>query len=396
MATILAAVDFTGIAKWVGVAGVAIIGIAMAFKGAIPASVMPKRPDYGRGAAGVFLGDNRADRRIGGARYMHHHREGSLMNIKSLFSWCGFFLLAAFLTVRPVHAAIETVPPLVVENWHSVYAVSDFYETTPGAACHAIYLHRLSVYPNNPYIENPIEWNPSYNAYSCKFTYATWPWVIDGFYAEKFGNNGTCPAATPAYTYNRLTALCERTAAVCPAHASGTPCACDAGYKFDAAGTSCVSTCPVSDLPDVTDPEILPFENNPDLSDTARLTPRMQTTLSCLQTAAAAGSPSVGSAYRPPAYNQHLIDVWKKWKELTKGKDSADPACADRKAKIQGHFQRHKLLESQPPVPGSLHTLGEAVDVTINLPAANIDALSTGCQLRRPLPVKDHVHFIHQ
>lgn len=33
MTAILAAVDFAGVATWVGTAGVAIIGIAMAFKG---------------------------------------------------------------------------------------------------------------------------------------------------------------------------------------------------------------------------------------------------------------------------------------------------------------------------------------------------------------------------
>ncbi|NNM80459.1 MAG: hypothetical protein HKM01_08410 [Gallionella sp.] len=33
MAQIFAAVDFTGIATWVGVAGIAVIGITMAFKG---------------------------------------------------------------------------------------------------------------------------------------------------------------------------------------------------------------------------------------------------------------------------------------------------------------------------------------------------------------------------
>lgn len=204
----------------------------------------------------------------------------------------------------------------------------------------------------------------------------------------------TCTCTDP-YVPDAAATSCVPVLA-CPEHASGTPCACDAGYEFDTTRTSCISTCPVSDLPEVTDPEILPFENNPDLSDTARLTPRMQTALSCLQTAAAAGSPSVGSAYRPPAYNQHLIDVWKKWFELENGENSANPACADRKAKIRGHFQRHKLLESQQPVPGSLHTLGEAVDVTISLPPANIDALAAGCQLRRPKPVKDRVHFIHQ
>lgn len=33
MTAILAGVDFAGVATWVGVAGLAIIGIAMAFKG---------------------------------------------------------------------------------------------------------------------------------------------------------------------------------------------------------------------------------------------------------------------------------------------------------------------------------------------------------------------------
>ena len=34
--------------------------------------------------------------------------------------------------------------------------------------------------------------------------------------------------------------MCEREVTSCPVHASGSPCVCDAGYKFDAAGTSCV------------------------------------------------------------------------------------------------------------------------------------------------------------
>jgi hypothetical protein len=167
-----------------------------------------------------------------------------------------------------------------------------------------------------------------------------------------------------------------------------------------AEGTIKVPGCSVEDLPPITDPEVQAFENNPDLSNTARLTARMGMNqnppgaLRCLLTAAAAGSPTVGSAFRPPAYNQHLIDVWKKWIDELKGNE--EPACAALKTKIHGHFQRHQLLETQQPVPGSLHTLGEAVDVTINLPAATIDALAAGCQLRRPLPVKDHVHFIHQ
>lgn len=198
--------------------------------------------------------------------------------------------------------------------------------------------------------------------------------------------------------------LANCTKNTCPANSTGAPatnpstCTCNANYLPDTSRTSCVpaSICPVADLPPITDSEVQAFENNPNLSDTARLTPRMQTALQCLQTATAAGSPKVGSAYRPPAYNQHLIDVWDKWDELKKGKDLANPACAELKTKIRGHFQRHSLLESQRPVPNSPHTRGEAVDMTISLPAANIDALAAGCQLRRPAPVTDRVHFTHR
>jgi len=216
---------------------------------------------------------------------------------------------------------------------------------------------------------------------------------------------GATYAAPPPYTsdgFNTATGIVGLTlkqvitygaVSVCPANSAGTPCICNTGYQPDTTATSCVPVvaCPVSDLPPVTDPEVQVFENNPDLSDTARLTPRMQTALSCLLTAAAGGSPSVGSAYRPPAYNQHLIDVWEKW--VNQLMDDETPACTILKAKIQGHFQRHGLLVTQSPVPNSRHTRGLAVDVTISLPPANIDALARGCGLYRPLPITDRVHF---
>lgn len=151
-----------------------------------------------------------------------------------------------------------------------------------------------------------------------------------------------------------------------------------------------VPSCPILDLPLITDPDVLAFEANSDLSDQARLDPTMQTALVCLLRDAAAGSPTVGSAYRPPAYNNHLIAVWEKWIELTK---QDNLACVPLKSKIQQHFQRHGLIETQGPVLNSRHTRGLAVDVTINLPSANIDALAAGCGLRRPLPVRDRVHF---
>lgn len=119
----------------------------------------------------------------------------------------------------------------------------------------------------------------------------------------------------------------------------------------------------------------------------------MQTSLQCLKNAATdmGGTPSVGSAYRPPPYNQHLIQVWDKW--VNELRDDTTPSCLDLKNRIHQHFNKHHLLESQAPAPNSRHTQGLAVDVTINLPAPDIDALAGGCGLHRPLPVTDRVHF---
>lgn len=63
-----------------------------------------------------------------------------------------------------------------------------------------------------------------------------------------------CPAATPPYSFFAPSAVCERWAKAqpaCPAHASGTPCACDAGYVFNSAKTACV-TLQLSVTPSVT------------------------------------------------------------------------------------------------------------------------------------------------
>ena len=152
--------------------------------------------------------------------------------------------------------------------------------------------------------------------------------------------------------------------------------------------------CPIEPLPPITDPTVLLFESNPNRSDNSCLTPAMSTALSCLLTAAtnAGGSPSVGSACRPAAYNRHLRDVWEKWYyEL---KDDRNPACAALRTEVGAHFNRHGLLLSQSPALNSKHITGEAVDVTIQRPAAQIDTLAAGCKLYRPLPVKDRVHFI--
>ena len=163
--------------------------------------------------------------------------------------------------------------------------------------------------------------------------------------------------------------------------------------------TERLGACPIRPLPPFPlfpDTDLQSFEDNPDRSDTTRLSDRMRTALSCLQTAIsdAGGTSSVGSGYRPPAYNQHLIDVWEKW--VNELKEETNPACQALRRDVQNHFRRHRLLESQPPVPGSRHTTGEAFDLSSNLPPANLDTLAQGCQVYRNDSARDRVHFIHR
>jgi len=157
-----------------------------------------------------------------------------------------------------------------------------------------------------------------------------------------------------------------------------------------------VRTCFVPPLNDLTDPDALSFENG-DTVNTAKLTSPMQTALSCLKTQAAllSGSITVTSAYRPPAYQVHLREVWDRWNSL---RNLRDPDCEGLRAQVQQEFIKHQLkLTQRPATESGAHTRGEAFDANWNLPAsANIDTLATGCLLKRPLKTTDPVHFVHQ
>lgn len=121
----------------------------------------------------------------------------------------------------------------------------------------------------------------------------------------------------------------------------------------------------------------------------------MQTALSCLQGAAGAagGAVTVTSAYRPPAYQAHLREVWDRWNDL---RNRRDPECTTLRTEVQQEFQRHGLLLSQRPAAASAHTRGEAFDANWNLPAGvDIDTLAFNCGLHRPFAT-DPVHFIHR
>lgn len=152
------------------------------------------------------------------------------------------------------------------------------------------------------------------------------------------------------------------------------------------------SDCAVPPLTPITDPLALSFEQGHTL-DIADMTSLMQAALGCLQQAAAAigGSITVNSAYRPPAYQQHLLEVWNDWQDL---RNSRDPNCAARRAALQQEFQRHRMVHR--PAVNSDHSRGRAFDANWNLPAGvSIDALAADCGLQR-IVSNDPVHFTHR
>ena len=148
--------------------------------------------------------------------------------------------------------------------------------------------------------------------------------------------------------------------------------------------------CPVAPL--------TPYSPDPYPLDIDNLTPRMQTTLQCLQTAIRddGGTSSASSAYRPPAYNRHLQEVWDKWmRELRR---ETRPECQSLRNEVRNHFNGHELIPDSDARPhsSSAHTRGEAFDLSSNLYDGVLDVLAVGCRVYRPDPIGDPPHFIHR
>ena len=143
----------------------------------------------------------------------------------------------------------------------------------------------------------------------------------------------------------------------------------------------------------ITDPDAVRFENGNTI-DTDHLIEAMRIALACFRREVESlhGNFTLQSAYRPPAYQAHLREVWDKWRQI-RGINSL--ACRARRQHIEREFQRHGLLEAQRPALNSPHTRGEAIDVTIsNLPPnEDIDSVAARCNLHRPVPLNDPVHF---
>lgn len=161
--------------------------------------------------------------------------------------------------------------------------------------------------------------------------------------------------------------------------------------------------CKVAPLPEIEDPRALAFENDAD-SASADVDGLMPETAQALDTfkemvTSAGGTFELKSAYRPPAYQAHLHDVWVKWvKQL---RNNRTPGCQALREEVGAEFKRHQLLIRQQPVPDSDHALGLAFDAAVAMPHAarlnrrrvTVDRLAALAGIRRPNSRRDPVHF---
>lgn len=178
--------------------------------------------------------------------------------------------------------------------------------------------------------------------------------------------------------------------------------------------------CPVAALPEITDPQAREIEQPETFSTmtvdghTVRvssralldgLTTSMRAALDDLLTrivnTPGAGTPSINSAYRPQAYQDHLRAIRDRATELgarvSNGRvtfTNDDDRCAALRDEIARELLNHGL-KNNPVARRSDHRTGNAVDVSVSLPSGtSIDNLAAAAGLQRPLPVKDPVHFI--
>jgi D-alanyl-D-alanine dipeptidase len=161
--------------------------------------------------------------------------------------------------------------------------------------------------------------------------------------------------------------------------------------------------CKVAPLPEIEDAEALAFEKDaePAVVDLQGLMPTMAQALETFKQLvnSVGGTFDLKSAYRPPAYQAHLHEVWVKWvKELRNNRNSG---CRALREEVGAEFARHQLLVRQQPVTSSDHALGLAFDAAVAMPRAarlnrrrvTVDKLALLAGVKRPDSRRDPVHF---
>jgi hypothetical protein len=161
--------------------------------------------------------------------------------------------------------------------------------------------------------------------------------------------------------------------------------------------------CKVAPLAEIWDTEAVAFEENADTApaDVDGLTPDAAQALDTFEETVASlgGTFELKSAYRPPAYQAHLHEVWIKWvKQLRNNRSSG---CRALREEVGAEFARHQLLIRQQPVAASDHELGLAFDAAVALPRGarlngkrvTVDKLAKLAGIMRPTIRRDPVHF---
>ena len=161
--------------------------------------------------------------------------------------------------------------------------------------------------------------------------------------------------------------------------------------------------CKVAPLSEIEDSEAREFEKNAETApvDVDDLVPEAAQALDTFEemVTSLGGTFVLKSAYRPPAYQAHLHEVWVKWvREL---RNNRSTGCRALREEVGAEFARHKLLLRQQPVPDSDHALGLAFDAAIAMPhvarlngkRVTVDKLAALAGIRRPNSRRDPVHF---
>ena len=163
------------------------------------------------------------------------------------------------------------------------------------------------------------------------------------------------------------------------------------------------SNCSVAPLAGIWEPGAASFEASVGtmaVVDTSGLTEAAASALARLQelVASIGGRLELKSAYRPPAYQEHLQAVWDKWKSLRYNRQAG---CKVLRAEVESEFKRHNLLPSQRPVSDSDHTRGIGIDASVTIPRGarlqrrrlTLDRLIQMVGFKRPDIRHDPVHF---
>ena len=149
--------------------------------------------------------------------------------------------------------------------------------------------------------------------------------------------------------------------------------------------------CEVDPLPPI-DPKAQKEENHSH-PDESRLSDQMKQILACMRDVAEKNGVvvtdlEVSSAYRSAEYQQHLYDIYDRYKALLHNRN---PACDALRKQVEDEMDKHGII-GQPMNPANdpQHPLGSATDVSNA--GKFLDMIGSCCGAYRPY-ASDKVHY---